>query len=225
LKTEDPSAPTSSPLSTYGEPPSPPSESDDSSDWDASIGHRPPPGLEGFGRFIAPASIQKDFEKEWADERETTDEEDSSLLQEKDELAKQVQRMQAEILHLTKAAMAGTWTYGAKPFQIEMSEDGELHFCQEVAEGLMKGKRASWRLVQCGDWLGCELEAKTGASHGSVQFRLDASRTGLLVRMRPSPADGFKFTRTARRVVVQRDSQSLACAQVITPQQQLISCA
>jgi hypothetical protein len=126
---------------------------------------------------------------------------------ERNELAKQVQQMQAEIAKLTKAAMIGTWSYGAKPFQIEMSEHGELRFCQEVAEGVMKGKLASWKLIECDEWLGCELKTKTGTSHGSVQFRLDSSRTRLLVRMRSSPADEFKFTRAAQRVVVVRRDQ------------------
>merc|ERR1712048_642001 len=116
-------------------------------------------------------------------------------------LVKEVERLRAEVERLTKAAMVGVWSYGGKPFELKLTGTGALRFSQEVNQGSKIGTRASWELEQVDDWFRCDIVANNGDSFGSVQFRLDAARTRLLVRYR-LPAGGTDCTRTAKRVSV-----------------------
>lgn len=176
---------------------------------DMALRFTPPPGLEDiFGLDLPPLashdnSAGEDNKKSELDagKGDNLTEEGMSLRSERDMLAKEVERLRVENDKLTKAAMVGVWTYGGNPIELKMTETGALRFIQEVNQGSKTGTRASWELQQVGDWFGCDIVANNGISYGSVQFRLDATRTRVLVRFR-SPVDGHNCTRTAKRVTV-----------------------
>jgi hypothetical protein len=99
-----------------------------------------------------------------------------------------------------KAAMAGTWKYGTTVFQLDLTQEGALHFRKEVTQGSKK-KSLSWALQSSGEWYGCDLVAVDGFCHGSVQFRILEGDNRMLLRCRASGEGEYNFEREARRML------------------------
>jgi hypothetical protein len=97
-----------------------------------------------------------------------------------------------------RTAMAGMWKYGNTVFQLDLTEEGVLHFRKEVAQGSNK-RTISWALQSVGEWHGCDLVAVDGFCHGSVQFRLMEDTNRMLLRCRAPCEDEYNFEREARR--------------------------